>query len=118
MTAVTFRQATSADVENYYGEAPARTMKAWVAVVDERPIAIAGLIYHGARPWYLFSDVKAEMSHHRKAMIAGGRLVLHALRGVPAVALTDNPKSAKLLMLMGLTFLGHTAEGDIYQWSG
>lgn len=118
MTGVTFRQATAADLEAYYGEAPARTMKAWVAVVDERPIGIAGLIYRGAQPWYLFSDVKPAMLRHRKAIVAGGRMVLRMLRGVPAVALTDNPKSAKLLRLMGLVFLGHTAEGDLYEWAG
>lgn len=117
-SAVTFRQATSADLETYYGAPPARTMKAWVALVDEKPIGIAGLIYRGATPWYLFSDVKPQMARHRKAVIAGGRMVLRALRGVPAVALSDNPKSAKLLRFMGLTFLGQTAEGDLYEWGG
>lgn len=112
------RPATRADIEQFYGQSFHKTVRAWAAELDGQTIGLAGLVYHVGRPWYLFSAHKPEMLRFKKTMVAAGKMVLKELEGIPGQALTDNPKSAKLLEHLGLVYVCHTPDGALYQWEG
>lgn len=118
MGAPIIREATARDVEAFYGWPHPRSMRAFVADLDGRPIAIAGLAYQPYGPPFLFSEMKPEMRRFPKAIVRGARTMLDAMKGVPAfaVASTKEPRAAKLLARLGFVHAGTCGQGEVYQW--
>lgn len=58
---IEIRPATPADVRNYYGGPPQKTMRAYVVVADGEIIAIGGFIRIRSNVMALFSDIKTGM---------------------------------------------------------
>lgn len=81
---IAFRFATSADVDRYYGERPAPTMRAIAIFMDEEPVAIIGLAYQRDR-YIAFSEFKPELEPHLKSMT-----VLRAVKAAQRMFL-DSP---------------------------
>jgi hypothetical protein len=117
MTEPLIRPATAADLERFYGAPPARTMRAWVAVLDGEPLAVAGIAYQSiGQPPYLFSDLKPEMRRHRKAIVRGARQMLAAVARPGLMAIAGEAGSPRLLTRLGFVHVGTTPQGEIYQW--
>ena len=113
------RPATAADLAAYYGEPPRRTMRAWVAVLDGKPIAVAGVAYEAGKPHYLFSEMRPEMKRYRKAILRGGRRVLEDTKGMRLLASCSSPGASRFLVHLGLRFLTDTVDGRmIFEWGG
>lgn len=112
------RPATQADLDAFYGYRHTMTMRAWVAVLDGRPIGVCGVGYPRGRPIYLFSDIKPEMRRFPKAILRGARLVLDAVKGPPLFASASSAGAARLLGHLGLRHVGNEGERMIFEWSG
>lgn len=85
-------------------------MRAYVAVLDGRLIAIGGVYYeHGE---VAFSDFKPEMRHHRKAIVEGMRLFLREFGDRTVTAYTDGPEPGAERFLKRLGFAAVSGHGD------
>jgi hypothetical protein len=113
------RPATAADLARFYGQAPQRTMRALVAILEGEPVAVAGIAYQkpGQQP-YIFSDLKPEMRRHRKAIVRGARAMLAQLARPGLMALAGEPTSPRLLTRLGFRRVATTADGELYQYEG
>ena len=95
------RNATAADVDAFYGERPAQSMRAIAIVKDEKPLAIIGLAFEGDR-FQAFSEYKPELEPHLKSMtvlraIKQGQAMIAAAT-LPVVAYSKgNPALLKRL---------------------
>ena len=117
------REATADDLAAFYGEAPKQSMRAYVAVLDGEPIAVAGVAYDvraQSGRVKLFSEMKPEMRHHRKAIIRGARIMLENLgaRGMVAVANPEEKHSRKLLSRLGFIPGAMTPQGQTFVYGG
>lgn len=115
------RQATAEDLVAFYGYPQERSTKAFVAVLDGKPVAIAGVCYEGrGRPPRFYSEMKPEMRPYRKAIVRGARLMLDSLRGMHALAIAsqEEPGSVRLLLHLGFKYLASNSQGDIFVWRG
>lgn len=113
------REATAADLAAFYGKAPARTVRAMVAVLGDDPIAVCGLAYQGGGlPLLLFSEMKPEMRRFPKMILKGARAALALARGVSAVAVAnpDEALSPKLLRHLGFVPSGRCDRGEVFAW--
>lgn len=115
-----FRPASAADLEAFYGHPPPYSMKAWVAVLDDQPIAVAGVAYVRGMPPRMFSDLKPSMRAYRKAIVKGARRMLGAMEGITALTVADPSEtgSRRLLERLGFEFVGHGHTGPVYRWRG
>jgi hypothetical protein len=111
---MTIVPATRELLERFYGEAPARTQKAVVAIDGERVVGVAGLYVDDERQ-VMFADLTDEVRHDKRTVIKGIREVMKlASHRMPVHSLAD-PEiegSDTLLLHMGFTPL----EGRVYQW--
>ncbi len=99
-----FRYATAADVDRYYGERPAKTIRAIVVLLDTEPVGIVGLANEGDR-YVAFSEYKPELEPHLKSMP-----VLRAVKAAQRMFLTAtlpvvvcNTTNPALLKRLGFT---------------
>lgn len=106
------RRATAADLEAFFGGPVGPTVMAWVGLVDGKPVALGGLKYLAGKPYDLFLDVREEARRRPLELVRLSRAVLRELGDIPARAVADpaEPKSGKLLTLLGLRRIG-TAQG-------
>lgn len=66
---ISHRFATAADIDKYYGERPAATIRAIVILIDDEPAGIAGLVLkRGGDRCLAFSEFKPELEPHLKTM--------------------------------------------------
>lgn len=95
-------------------------MRAFVAVLNGQPIAVAGLAYERGRPAYLFSDMKPAMRPYRRAIVRGARAMLAAMPRLPllAVANCDEPNAGRFLERLGFRWIATTARGEIFRFDG
>jgi len=118
MTAdIEIRPATAADIAAYYGSSVAPTVRAVVAVMDGKPVGIAGVKYErGAL--MAFSEIRNEMRPHRKAIVKGARMAVDMIRriGAPVYAVGNLPTSDELLRHYGFERVGESRDGGVYQW--
>lgn len=61
------RFATAADIDGFYGERPAPTMRAIAILMDDAPVAIIGLAQHRDR-YQAFSEYKPALEPHLRSM--------------------------------------------------
>lgn len=106
------RFATAADLEAFYGHPWQQTIRAMVAVMDGKPIAVVGLVRNdGVNA--LFSDTAPEAEPFLKS-VKVMRMVKNVMKFVessrlPVVTIADNPAFVERL---GFT----QVDGDIYRW--
>lgn len=106
------RFATAADLETFYGHTWPQTIRAMVATLDGKPVAVVGLVRNdGVNA--LFSDTAPEAEPFLKS-IKIMRMVKKVMKFVessrlPVVALADNPTFVERL---GFT----QVDGELYRW--
>lgn len=123
MSTPVIRQATADDLVAYFGAAPRQSMRAYVAVVDGRPVGIAGVSYEfrgrDARV-KLFSEMKPEMRRHKKAIVRGARAMLEAF-GAPGMVAVANPEekgACRFLAALGFRPGHDTPNGRLFVYEG
>ncbi len=88
------RPATRADFEAFYRELPSQTVKAWVAMEDDKPVGIGG--------YYLSGGVAVVFTDHgdmsKRDMIRGARALMVELKklGMDVIAGSDFPNATML----------------------
>lgn len=101
---VTFRPATAADSEAYYGRPPLCSFRGYVAVKDGEVAGIGGVYYDGAVR-IAFSEFKETLRSDRRALVKGTRILMQfidTIKGpVYAVASEHEPTAADLLRRLG-----------------
>jgi hypothetical protein len=122
MSGPEIRPATEADLDDFYGHRPAQTVRALVAMLDDRPIGITGIAYPrgGSAEPYLFSDWTPELRRRPKTLVKGARSMLRnfAVPGLRAVAAPDEPGAPRLLRRLGFISSGRNAVGEIFTYRG
>lgn len=121
------RQATAADVIEWYEGYPPATLRAWVAVLDGKVVGIAGVAYGGlSKSRFVpeaFSEFKPELEPHlRSAPVQRAiRRVVKMIRatrpGPIAYASPKHEGSQELLKRLGFRRIGSCEQGEVYQWS-
>jgi len=113
---VEFRAATAQDAELFYGKQPIRTMRGYVAIIDDKPVGIGG-VYYESGFMVAFSEMKPEMRSRKKDIARGIRMLTEMydkLGPVFAVACKKEPTSYMLLAKLGFAPSGQTIPaGDI-----
>ena len=119
MGSVEIRSTTAEDIETLYGHRPLRTMRAYTAVYDEQPIAVAGIYYYPDQV-VAFSYIKPEYAHLKAGLGRGAIRVLRMLKNInkPIIAVAEPgiPTSAEFLERCGFEYLQTTSQGMIYIW--
>jgi hypothetical protein len=125
MADLTARQATRADIEDWYEGPSPGTVKAYVVLLDGRVAGIAGLVLPGLRGGKIaeaFSDMAAELApylRHPVVQAAIGRVIRLIRKSkftVIAVADPNIPTSETLLQRLGAERVGRISDGEVYQW--
>jgi hypothetical protein len=112
MSEPSIRPASAEDIAAFYGRPPQRSIRAFVAVLDNVPVAVAGIAYQGIRGApYLFSDMRPEMGRYRKAVVRGARAVLLALARPGMPASSSTPAAVRFLKRLGFVEL-HQQNGE------
>lgn len=123
MSALEVRPATAADVVAFYGEPQSATIRAVVALEDGKPIGIAG-IARKCGVLMMFSEMKPEMRKYPKQMLKAAKKLMTLIEGLPVLAVADpnEPTAERLLRHLGLDYIGHCSEGEVFgreaQWRG
>lgn len=119
MASVTIRRATAADIAAFYGEPPKRTMRAFVGILDGKPVGLAGIYYREGQI-VAFSETKPEMQGFRHAIGRGALAVIGMLRrmNLPVLALAqqDIPTAPGFLERCGFEHVDTTCQGEVYRW--
>ena len=114
---VTIRPATLADFEHWHGGPPYQTVRAWVGLVDGRPVAFAGFTLHRSFV-EAFSNFVPDHGLTKKCVYRYAKLMLAEMRKyrLPLMAAADPERqnSGKFLERLGFTFLEHSPTGDLY----
>lgn len=108
--------AADADlIRQFYGAPLPRTVKAYAAVKDGRPLAISGT-YMDCDRTILFADISDEMRQYKKTGVALGKRVMQMIRtgGKRVIAKADENvgQSARFLEYLGFQ---HVKDG-VYTW--
>lgn len=112
---ITWRPASGADVDRYYGERPHASMRAIAILMDGEPAAIIGLAFDGARG-LAFSEYKPQLEPHLKSMPvlraikAAQRMFAASRRPVFAVRESCNG------LLERLGFASVPDNEEVYRW--
>ena len=113
-----FREATSEDLHKFYGGPPPATMVALVALLDDEPIAVAGVLFlKEARVG--FSEMKPAMRPRKKDIVRFALVAIELVKRYNHVVVFANPNephSNALLTRLGLTYQGPNEQGEMYTW--
>ena len=116
MTKAEIRPATAQDAELFYGKRPIKTMRGYVAIVDDKPIGIGG-IYYEAGVMIAFSEMKPEIRNRKRDIARMARMLVglyDKIGTVYAAANKDEPTAPRLLEKLGFVPTGQTGPaGDI-----
>lgn len=119
MTRLEIVPATTALLTEYYGEAPTKSQRAWVGLLDGKPVGVAGFLI-GGQYITIFSDLKdAIRPYKREIWRASAYIMAQAKRyrtPVIAIADPDEPTAPRFLSRLGFEFVGSCSDGDVYQW--
>ncbi len=121
MPAPVFRPATAADLIAFYGRPPPASVRALVAILDGRPVGVAGIKYErgadGGKLLVAFSDMGPELRAYPVAVMRAARRTMALLRGRPVIALASpaEPNAPAFLARLGFVHAASTAEGEIYR---
>ena len=111
------REATAADIAEFYGPRPHPTLKALVTVMNGEVAGVIGLAREGSCAKY-FSEFKPQLRPYLKTMTAlrtiqrSMDLVRQSKRRVFAIAQADEPQSHHILQRLGFV----QVDGDVYRW--
>lgn len=103
--------ATPEIIEAYFGHPQSRSMKAFAAIVDGRPICIGGVKVEQGRQ-VAFANISKEMRKYPVAGMKMARKVLEMMDG-PVYAMCDRNIEAAERFLDHLGF--KHLEGDVWQ---
>jgi len=105
--------ATPEIVEAYYGKRPARTFRGYAALLDGKPVGLAG-IYDDGGYRTVFGDIAPELRPYRKTLARGVQIVrdLMAEQKAPiyAVESPDEPTAPALLAKLGFVPTGREVD--------
>ena len=112
---ITTRLASGADVEAYFGKPPEVTMRAYVALVDDKVCGVVGVAREGNIGKF-FADFNEKLAPYL-ASPAVMRVVKKSLgfcdayRG-PVISIAEHAEGCRILFRLGFTHL----EGEYYAW--
>lgn len=111
------RPARAEDMDAFYEKKNQGTMRALVAELDGKPIAIGGIMYQDGKV-VAFSQMKEEMRKFPMTIMRGAKAITKLLKGSGAIArASDQEKHApKLLSHLGFETLD--ARSRTYRWRG
>jgi hypothetical protein len=119
MGSVEIRPATAEDISLLYGEYPRKTMRAYTALYDGQPIAVAGVYYYPDQV-VAFSKILPEYAHLKAGLGRGALKVLRLLKEINkpvlAVAEPDIPTSSEFLERCGFEYIMTNSQGRVYAW--
>ena len=109
------RFATGNDVVAYFGSPHDGTMRALVAVMDERVVGFLGVVREGPAGKY-FCDFKPELQPYLRTMpimraIKQSMAIVKNYRG-PVISIAEHAEGCRLLNRLGFTHL----MGAYYGW--
>ena len=113
-----FRSATQADVDQFYDEPPGYTMRAIVAELDGRVLAVAGT-YRAKDHIYAFSEMKDEMRGRKRDILRMAAVTMPLVRRhvqVIAFASKTEKSSQRFLKWLGFIHHGPSENGEVYLW--
>lgn len=118
--AVEIKPATEAEYAAFYGAAPERSTRAFVAMLEGVPIAIAG-VYRDTNYLVAFSQMKDEMRPLKKDIVrlARANMAAIAARGEPVIAFAnkDEATAPHFLERLGFRHEGSSVHGEVYSWA-
>jgi hypothetical protein len=119
MGKVEIRPATAEDIRVLYGHSPRKTMRAYTAVYDGRPVAVAGLYYYPDQV-VAFSCINPEYAHLKAGLARGALKVLRLLKDMnkPVIAVAEPgiPTAPEFLERCGFEYLLTNSQGKVYIW--
>ena len=109
------RLATSQDIEDYYGEPPKGTLRAYVALLDGQVAGFIGIVREQA-VGKLFCDFKPELQPYLQSItimraVKASMKFAEQYKG-PIVAIAEHAEGCRILHRLGWTHL----KGDLYGW--
>lgn len=117
---VEIRPATAQDVAEFYGgQGSMMSLRGFVAVVDGRVAAIAGVYYEGIKQ-IAFSEMKDEMRGHKKDIVRMARRVMGMIeqRGLAVWATCSDDRSSRFVSRCGFN-PGPVVDGKrVMLWNG
>lgn len=116
---VEIRPATQKDAEAFYGKQPIKSMRAYVAVEDGKPIGIGG-VFRDKNTFVAFSEMKPEMRKYPKDIVRGYRVIFEIIKRynvVYAIANKQENNARKLITKLGFTLAEINGVGEeVYVW--
>ena len=114
------RSATSADLDQFYGEdKPSVSMRAIVVEIDGKVAGIAGMSYHDNQ-MVAFSKMDDELRKYPVTIMKAAKRFAGIMnkygRNVFAIASCHEKGSDRFLKRVGFSFIGETEAGRVYQW--
>jgi hypothetical protein len=113
------RPATAEDIEAVYGSFPRKTMRAYAALYDGKPVAVAGVYYYPDQV-VAFSKILPEYAHLKAGLGRGALKVLRLLKEINkpvlAVAEPSIPTSPEFLERCGFEYIMTNSQGRVYAW--
>ena len=99
---IAWRFATSEDIDRYYGERPEVTLRAIAILMDEEPVAIAGLSREGDR-FRAFSEFKPALEPHLKSMtvLRAVKAVQRMIHEAPLPVIVQDSENPTLMERLG-----------------
>ena len=88
---ITYRDASWADIQSFYGERfPQVVCRAWVAVIDDKPLGIGGIVHIGEKR-FAFSTMTDELRSDPKSVVRCLRVLMGVIDsiGEPVYAIPD-----------------------------
>lgn len=112
--------ASAADVSAFYDGAPPYTMRAYVALLDDVPVALGGIAYRSG-VLYAFMELKDEMRPYKVSIGKFARRLVEIFGpGVPGMTIAEpsEPASKRLLEWLGFEHVALCGDGEVYRWRG
>lgn len=117
MAELVSREATAADLREFYAGRPHPTLRARVVELDGQIVGVIGLAREGHRAKY-FSEFRPELRPYLKTMLclrtitASMAYVRASKRPVFAIAQADEPDSHRILQRLGF----EQFKDEVYLW--
>jgi RimJ/RimL family protein N-acetyltransferase len=114
------RPATREDYIAFYGEAPKRSLRAYVLDLDGRILGVGGIRYQNpGQPPFLFSDIKPEARQWPKEMVKAAKMALADFGPAPILAIADPHEkgSIRLLTYLGFKHFASSVKGEVFRYA-
>jgi hypothetical protein len=112
------RPATRDDLIALQGKLPEHTMRAHVAEVDGKVLAVGGVYYVNGTT-VAFSYLADEIRGHRKSIMRAAKFAMEKIAALPgpvyALCSRDEATAPQFLARLGFEFFAPSNNGDIYK---